>query len=60
MVASDNAETRSSAAEPEDALVSRLALIEEQPLDTRADAYAHLHEQLRARLEGGDQPERHA
>ncbi|WP_170061965.1 hypothetical protein [Compostimonas suwonensis] len=38
----------------DDALVSRLRLIEDQPLDQRADAYVHVHDELRARLEGGD------
>jgi hypothetical protein len=44
------------AANPEhdDALVSRLRVIEDQPLNTRADAYAHLHDELRDVLEGGD------
>jgi hypothetical protein len=37
-----------------DALLSRLRVIEDQPLATRADAYAHVHEQLQAELEGGD------
>jgi hypothetical protein len=37
-----------------DALVSRLRVIEDQPLDARAEAYAHVHEQLQAELEGGD------
>jgi hypothetical protein len=37
-----------------DALLSRLRVIEDQPLDTRATAYAQLHDQLQARLEGGD------
>jgi hypothetical protein len=40
----------------DDALVSRLTLIEDQPLESRAAAYAQLHDQLRDRLEGGDQP----
>ncbi len=35
-------------------LLSRLKLIEEQPLDQRAAAYGQLHDQLSARLEGGD------
>ncbi|MBF4624610.1 hypothetical protein [Clavibacter sp. VKM Ac-2872] len=35
-------------------LVSRLQLIEEQPLGDRAAAFALLHDELRARLEGGD------
>lgn len=39
-----------------DALVSRLTVIEDQPLESRAAAYAQLHDQLRERLEGGDQP----
>ncbi|MCU1544898.1 MAG: hypothetical protein JWM50_2763 [Microbacteriaceae bacterium] len=37
-----------------DALLSRLRVIEDQPLASRADAYAHVHEQLQAELEGGD------
>jgi hypothetical protein len=39
-----------------DALLSRLRVIEDQPLDTRAEAFAQLHEQLRSTLEGGDSP----
>lgn len=39
----------------EDGLVARLDVIEEQPLQARADAYAHLHEQLRRTLEGDDE-----
>ncbi|PPF54229.1 hypothetical protein C5C13_13900 [Clavibacter michiganensis] len=35
-------------------LVSRLQLIEEQPLGDRAAAFGLLHDELRARLEGGD------
>ncbi len=47
----------SAAVNPEaDALLSRLRVIEDQPLDTRAEAFTHLHDQLRQRLEGGDQP----
>ena len=44
-------------AEPRDdqgALASRLRVIEEQPLDTRAEALAQLHDELRAMLEAGD------
>jgi hypothetical protein len=37
-----------------DALLSRLLVIEDQPLDARAEAYAHVQEQLQAQLEGGD------
>lgn len=37
-----------------DALLSRLRLIEDQPLETRAEAFTQLHDELRHRLEGGD------
>jgi hypothetical protein len=36
------------------ALVSRLRVIEDQPLETRAEALAQVHEELRAMLEAGD------
>jgi hypothetical protein len=36
------------------ALVTRLRVIEDQPLDTRAEALAQLHEELRTMLEAGD------
>ena len=39
----------------EDGLLARLDVIEEQPLEARADAYANLHEQLRRTLEGDDE-----
>ncbi len=50
-----------AAAEPvetslDDGLVSRLAVIEDQPLEARAAAYIQLHDQLQGRLEGGDLP----
>lgn len=41
-----------------DALVSRLAVIEDQPLEARAGAYVQVHDELRERLEGGDSPAR--
>jgi hypothetical protein len=45
------------AAVPEhDELLSRLRVIEDQPLETRAEALGHLHDELRARLESGDAP----
>ncbi|MDF2992527.1 MAG: hypothetical protein K0S37_3041 [Microbacterium sp.] len=44
-------ETRENDADPE--LISRLRVIEEQPLDTRADAYAAVHDELSRRLESG-------
>ncbi len=36
------------------ALVARLRVIEDQPLETRAEALAELHDELRAMLEAGD------
>lgn len=38
------------------ALLSRLRLIEDQPLDTRAAAFTQVHDRLQARLEGSDAP----
>lgn len=35
--------------------MSRLRIIEEQPLAARADAYAAVHDELAARLESGPQ-----
>jgi len=40
----------------EEGLLSRLEVIEAQPLAERAEAYANLHGELSARLEGGDAP----
>lgn len=37
-----------------DALVARIRVIEDQPLETRAEALAQLHDELRAMLEAGD------
>ena len=36
------------------ALATRLRVIEEQPLETRAEALAELHDELRSMLEAGD------
>jgi hypothetical protein len=36
-----------------DRLISRVHLIEDQPLGERAPAFAQLHDELRTRLEGG-------
>ena len=36
------------------ALVSRLRLIEDQPLESRAVAFAQIHEELQSRLDSGD------
>ncbi len=42
-----------------DALLSRLRVIEDQPLEDRAAAFAQVHDELQARLEGGDASPRH-
>ena len=39
-----------------DALLSRLRLIEDQPLETRAEAFVQIHDRLRSTLEGADSP----
>jgi len=41
-----------------DALLSRLRVIEDQPLDERAAAFGQLHDELRRGLEGSDSPSR--
>lgn len=41
-----------------DALLSRLRVIEDQPLDRRASAFAQIHDELQSALEGGDAPVR--
>jgi len=41
-----------------DALLSRLRVIQDQSLESRAAAFAQLHDQLQAHLEGGDTPTR--
>jgi hypothetical protein len=43
-----------------DALLSRLRVIEDQPLESRAAAFTQLHDELQSRLEGGDSPAAHA
>ena len=37
-----------------DALLSRVRVIEDQPLETRAAAFGQVHDALQSRLEGGD------
>lgn len=39
-----------------DALLSRLRLIEDQPLEARAEAFAQIHEELQSALENADSP----
>lgn len=40
--------------EPDEALLSRLALIDEQPIGDRAAAYRQVHDELRQQLEATD------
>ena len=58
----DDATTARASASDEEpsALLSRLRVIEDQPLDTRAEALAQLHDELRAQLEAGDAARPHA
>jgi hypothetical protein len=44
--------------EETDALLSRLRVIEDQELPTRAGSFAQIHDELQRRLEGGDSPTR--
>jgi hypothetical protein len=37
-----------------DALLSRVRVIEDQPLETRAASFGQVHDALQTRLEGGD------
>jgi hypothetical protein len=37
-------------------LLSRLRVIEDQPLETRASAFAQIHEELQSALENADSP----
>jgi hypothetical protein len=46
-------------ADESDALLSRLQLIENQPLESRAAAFAQVYDELQARLEGADAPRTH-
>ncbi|MGV8884986.1 MAG: hypothetical protein ACOH1T_05290 [Microbacteriaceae bacterium] len=41
-------------------LLSRLRLIEDQPLEERASAFAHIHDELQSSLERGDAPQRNS
>jgi hypothetical protein len=52
---SDTSDTSDTSRDDEpSALVTRLRVIEDQPLETRAEALAQVHEELRAMLEAGD------
>lgn len=49
-----DAPTDASNDDESDALLSRLKVIEDQPLETRAEHLAQVYEELRATLESGD------
>ena len=51
-------ETAPTAPVADGELVSALSVVESQPLETRAEGYAKLYDELRAQLEGGDLPTR--
>ena len=57
---SDGATANGSGEAGTDELVSRLLLIEDQPLDERAVAFAHVHDELQSALERGDAHSRNA
>jgi len=44
---------------PVDGLMSRLSLIEDQPLESRAAAFTQIHDELQQQLEGKDSFPRH-
>lgn len=46
--------TASNDSDETDALLSRVRVIEDQPLETRAAAFGNVHDALQSRLEGGD------
>jgi hypothetical protein len=57
MQSADSQATDSQAtgrSEESNALLSRLRVIEDQPLESRAVAFAQIHEELQARLDSGD------
>lgn len=53
MVVTDREDTTVGPEGERDALLDRLALIEERPLADRAEALAAVHEELRSRLDAG-------
>jgi len=59
----DDQGAQATSDEPSDepsALLSRLRVIEDQPLEARAEALAQIHDELRAQLEAGDVTRSHA
>lgn len=56
MADSDETNTEEFNTEEFDALLSRLRVIEDQPLEDRAAAFVQVHDELRSALEGADSP----
>ena len=56
----DHTDTESSDVPEANALLPRLRVIEDQPLEARAEALAQIHDELRAQLEAGDVTRSHA
>jgi hypothetical protein len=54
--ASDDVPASEARDDEPDALAERLRAIADQPLETRAESLAQLHDELRAMLEAGDAP----
>ncbi len=52
MPADDGADTPPMTSEDASALLPRLRVIEDQPLDSRAAAFVQIHDRLQASLEG--------
>ncbi|GAB3412137.1 hypothetical protein GCM10027515_34270 [Schumannella luteola] len=52
----DSVDADSSVPDSGDGLLSRLRVIEDQPLESRAAALTQIHDELRARLESSDSP----
>lgn len=50
----DTAPAQPEGDEEASALLTRLRVIEDQPLETRAESLAQLHDELRSMLEAGD------
>jgi hypothetical protein len=51
---SDDTQNAAGSDHEDDGMLSRIPLIEDQPLESRAAAYAQIHEELQAALEGAD------
>ncbi|MGG7509881.1 hypothetical protein [Plantibacter sp. YIM 135249] len=52
----DGADVDDTGASDHDGLLSRVRVIDDQPLEHRAEAYGQLYDELRTQLEGSDSP----